>query len=212
MFAVFMFDHYLGIPYSHDMCPCTHCFPDKKPCHDTCRSDTVSCPLFRDHTIIQQPADLTTLTNTYTAEAVKFIKVSSIFVPVRPCQFLVHCQISNQTSQIWSRAADFGPSCIRDLISECIVKFSEFRSVWNKILSLPRLPPPSPSSVLRPPVLQSVKQKIFRRFFVGTRLVRWKNHGNLRKSPSKDEKLLMIFSDEEIMVSFFKVIFPPQDF
>ena len=75
MFNVFMFDHYLGIPYSHDMCPCTHCFPDKKACHDTCRPDTVSCPLYRDNTIIQQPADLTTLTNTYTQEAVKFIEV-----------------------------------------------------------------------------------------------------------------------------------------
>ena len=75
MFNVFMFDHYLGLPYSHDMCPCTHCFPGKKACHDTCRPDTVSCPLYRDNTIIQQPADLTTLTNTYTQEAVKFIKV-----------------------------------------------------------------------------------------------------------------------------------------
>ena len=71
----FRFDHYLGIPYSHDMCPCTECFPGQ-PCHDSCRPDTVSCPLFRDQTIIQQPADLTTLTNTYTQEAVKFIKVN----------------------------------------------------------------------------------------------------------------------------------------
>ena len=91
------------------------------------------------------------------------------------------------------------------------MKFSELRSVWNKVLALPRLPPASPPTVLRPSVLQSVKQKIFRRFFAGTRLVGWKDHGNLGKSPSKEEKLLMIFSDEEIMVSFFKLIFPPQD-
>ena len=124
---------------------------------------------------------------------------------------LICCQRSNQSCQIWSRGGDFGPSCIRDLISECIVKFSEFRSVGNRILSLPRLPPASSPTVLRTTVLQSVRQKIFRRFFAGTRLVCWKDHGNPRKSPSKEEKLLMIFSDEEIMVSFLKVIFPPQD-
>ena len=134
------------------------------------------------------------------------------FILLRPCRFLVCCQISNQSSQISSRGADFGPSCTRDLISECIGKFSEFRSVWNKILALPRLPPASPPTVLQPAVLQSVKQKIFWRFFAGTRLVRWKDHGNPRQSPSKEEKLLMIFSDEEIMVSFFTVIFPPQDY
>ena len=80
MFHVFMFDHYLGIPYSHDMCPCTQCFPHQRPCHDSCRPDTVSCPLYRDQTIIQQPAQLTTLTNTYTAEAVKFIKVKIFYL------------------------------------------------------------------------------------------------------------------------------------
>ena len=43
------FDHYLGVPYSHDMCPCHVCFPGpgNQTCHDTCRPDTVSCPLYR---------------------------------------------------------------------------------------------------------------------------------------------------------------------
>ena len=106
MFAVFMFDHYLGIPYSHDMCPCTHCFPDKKPCHDTCRPDTVSCPLFRDHTIIQQPADLTTLTNTYTAEAVKFIEVGEQYFC--PCPTL---SISSSLSNIQSNFSNLKSCC-----------------------------------------------------------------------------------------------------
>ena len=69
------FDHYLGVPYSHDMCPCSSCFPGQAPCHDTCRPDTVSCPLYRDLAIIQQPTQLTSLSLTYTNEAVKFIKV-----------------------------------------------------------------------------------------------------------------------------------------
>ena len=104
MFAVFMFDHYLGIPYSHDMCPCTHCFPDKKPCHDTCRPDTVSCPLYRDQTIIQQPAQLTTLTNTYTAEAVKFIKVKIFYL-------VTTLSISSLLSNIQSKFSNLKSWC-----------------------------------------------------------------------------------------------------
>ncbi|XP_047738755.1 arylsulfatase A [Hyalella azteca] len=34
------FDDYLGVPYSHDMCPCYACFPDK-PCYDMCWSGHV---------------------------------------------------------------------------------------------------------------------------------------------------------------------------
>ena len=71
------FDHYLGIPYSHDMCPCHVCFTTGNvTCHGTCRPDTVSCPLYRDEAIIQQPADLTSLDSLYTREAVKYIEVS----------------------------------------------------------------------------------------------------------------------------------------
>ena len=70
------FDHYLGVPYSHDMCPCRTCYPGGMPCHDKCRPDTVSCPLYRDSKIIAQPVDLTTLNNLYTREAVKFMQTS----------------------------------------------------------------------------------------------------------------------------------------
>ena len=113
MFPVFMFDHYLGIPYSHDMCPCSQCFPHHQPCHDPCRPDTVSCPLVRDNTIIQQPAILTTLTNTYTQEAVKFIKVKIEIdkIELLPCQawsnkafvFLRPLPISGLLSNIQSK-------------------------------------------------------------------------------------------------------------
>merc|ERR1711892_1015329 len=70
------FDHYLGVPYSHDMCPCNICFPGSLPCHGTCRPDTVSCPLYKDNEIISQPVDLTTLNHLYTKEAAKFIETS----------------------------------------------------------------------------------------------------------------------------------------
>lgn len=43
----FGFDHYLGLPYPQDMCPCPTCFPGPEPCHGPCSDDMVSCPLYR---------------------------------------------------------------------------------------------------------------------------------------------------------------------
>ncbi|XP_050712448.1 arylsulfatase A-like [Eriocheir sinensis] len=73
----FGFDHYLGVPYSHDMCPCLTCFPGPKPCYDTCWSDRVSCPLFSNTTIIEQPVDLLTLTQRFIDNATAFINESA---------------------------------------------------------------------------------------------------------------------------------------
>ncbi|XP_076033550.1 arylsulfatase A-like isoform X2 [Oratosquilla oratoria] len=67
------FDEYLGIPYSHDMCPCLKCFPNNQPCFDTCWEEDVSCPLFSNASIVEQPADLTSLTTRYVDGALRFI-------------------------------------------------------------------------------------------------------------------------------------------
>lgn len=69
----FGFDGYYGIPYSHDMCPCRTCFPEDGPCYDLCWQQDVSCPLFNNTDIIEQPADLTTLTERYVNRALSFI-------------------------------------------------------------------------------------------------------------------------------------------
>ncbi|KAG0698665.1 Arylsulfatase A [Chionoecetes opilio] len=67
------FDHYLGLPYSHDMCPCPTCFPGR-PCHDNCWGGTrVSCPLYSNGTIVEQPVDLLTLTSRLVQTAVTFM-------------------------------------------------------------------------------------------------------------------------------------------
>jgi arylsulfatase A len=47
------FDSYYGIPYSNDMIP---------------------CPILRNETVVEEPADQTTLTERYTAESVQFIR------------------------------------------------------------------------------------------------------------------------------------------
>lgn len=71
------FDHYLGIPYSHDSCPCIICFYPNQSCFDRCAASTAPCPLFEDDKIIQQPVDLTTLTQRYTDAATAFIQKSA---------------------------------------------------------------------------------------------------------------------------------------
>lgn len=65
------FDEYLGIPYSVDM----GCSP-WKPCADS--KDLFSVlPLVKDNgTIVEQPADLSKLTQTYYQSAVDFINRS----------------------------------------------------------------------------------------------------------------------------------------
>jgi arylsulfatase A len=71
------FDSYLGIPYSHDMCPCVTCFPGGESCLSDCHDGDVSCPLFDGEKVAEQPVDLATLTEKYTAEATRFIKTSA---------------------------------------------------------------------------------------------------------------------------------------
>ena len=75
------FDQYLGIPYSHGMCPCLKCFAidarnGSSSCYNKCRTWNVGCPVFSDETIIEQPTDFTLLTNKYTRAAVEFIQGS----------------------------------------------------------------------------------------------------------------------------------------
>ncbi|OXB64819.1 hypothetical protein ASZ78_006557 [Callipepla squamata] len=84
--AAIGFDYYLGIPYSHDMgctdtpgynvppCPpCpqhgTACSPANKDCYTD-----VALPLFENHTIIQQPVNLSSLAERYMEAAARFIQ------------------------------------------------------------------------------------------------------------------------------------------
>ncbi|XP_050691048.1 arylsulfatase A-like [Eriocheir sinensis] len=75
--AHFGFDHYLGLPYSQDLCPCHTCFPGPEPCQGTCFDDRVSCPLYSNTTIIEQPVDLLTLTQRLVDDATAFISESA---------------------------------------------------------------------------------------------------------------------------------------
>jgi arylsulfatase A-like enzyme len=54
------FDHYYGIPYSNDMD----------------RGDSPPVPILRDTTVVEQPAEQSTLTKRYTGEALRFIRES----------------------------------------------------------------------------------------------------------------------------------------
>lgn len=65
------FDYYYGIPYTHSWCPHFVCFYPNEPC-DPVKDSTLTqpgCPVFRDTTIVEQPADFTTLSVKYSKEA-----------------------------------------------------------------------------------------------------------------------------------------------
>ncbi|XP_065912186.1 arylsulfatase A-like [Dysidea avara] len=67
------FDYFLGLPYSHDMCPCYVCFYPQEACYDDCRPESTPCPLYENDKIIQQPADFLKLSETYSSAATGFI-------------------------------------------------------------------------------------------------------------------------------------------
>ncbi len=67
------FDHYYGIPYSNDM-DRDPTGPKGQAVFQDPRVEHFRVPLMRDETIIERPANQTTLTQRYTAEAVKFIQ------------------------------------------------------------------------------------------------------------------------------------------
>ncbi len=67
------FDFNFGLPHSNDMNP-----SPVAPKHANTRADQRSewwnAPLYRNHDLVEQPADQSTLTQRYTAEATKFIR------------------------------------------------------------------------------------------------------------------------------------------
>ena len=71
------FDYYLGIPYSHDMCPTNICFYPNNSCLEKNRAGDTPCPVFENTEILQQPADMTTLAERYSNAATGFIKANA---------------------------------------------------------------------------------------------------------------------------------------
>ncbi|XP_076125187.1 arylsulfatase A [Alosa pseudoharengus] len=73
------FDSYLGIPYSHDMGPCSNltCFPPDVKCFGFCDRGVVTVPVMHDEVIVQQPADFLQLETAYSKFATNFIRRSA---------------------------------------------------------------------------------------------------------------------------------------
>lgn len=72
------FDHFLGIPYCHDMGPCKNltCFPPDVKCYGMCDINTVTVPLMQNEVIKQQPVNFLDLERTYSDFATNFITTS----------------------------------------------------------------------------------------------------------------------------------------
>ncbi|KAG8138570.1 hypothetical protein E2320_004446 [Naja naja] len=73
------FDHFLGVPYSHDQGPCQNltCFPPNTRCFGVCDQGVVPVPLFLNWSIAQQPIYFPHLVGHYHAFARDFITISA---------------------------------------------------------------------------------------------------------------------------------------
>ncbi|KAL4659514.1 arylsulfatase A isoform X1 [Arapaima gigas] len=73
------FDHYVGVPYSHDQGPCSNltCFPPDIKCFGTCDVGLVAVPLMINDTIKQQPIGFPDLEKKYSDFAREFILTSA---------------------------------------------------------------------------------------------------------------------------------------
>ena len=67
------FDTYLGIPYSNDMDRVADS-PRGREAFWHPKVEYWNCPLMRDTKVVERPADQTTITKRYTAEAIRFIR------------------------------------------------------------------------------------------------------------------------------------------
>ncbi|KAM9311051.1 arylsulfatase A [Gastrophryne carolinensis] len=70
------FQHFLGVPYSHDQGPCKNliCFPPDTRCYGTCDLGETLLPLFLHEKILQQPVDFTNLVPLYEQFSKSFIQ------------------------------------------------------------------------------------------------------------------------------------------
>eukprot|EP01052_Picozoa_sp_SAG31_P062478 SAG31_NODE_21454_length_549_cov_1.017778_2_plen_115_part_01 len=73
------FNEYYGVPHGLGACPCFGCFPQadgigRTSCAIRCQPSCAPCPVFNGTDIVQQPADLLTLSDKYGSAAEAFIK------------------------------------------------------------------------------------------------------------------------------------------
>ncbi|XP_066448320.1 arylsulfatase A [Eleutherodactylus coqui] len=69
------FQHFLGVPYSHDQGPCQNltCFPPNTRCYGTCDLGETLLPVFLDEKIVQQPVNFPGLVPLYEQFSKEFI-------------------------------------------------------------------------------------------------------------------------------------------
>ncbi|KAF2354085.1 Sulfatase N-terminal [Trinorchestia longiramus] len=126
------FDDYLGVPYSHDMCPCYVCFPDDKPCYDTCWDTHVSCALISNTTIVEQPTPLPSLAAKLLQKATDFLEQRAQdkdpFFLYMPFMHVHHPQFS---------AAEFEGKSTRGIFGEALLELDH--SIHSVVQTLDRL-------------------------------------------------------------------------
>ncbi len=106
------FDSYLGIPYSNDMDRVAES-PTGMLAFQEPKSDYWNVPLMRNETILQRPADQTTITKRYTQEAVEFITQNK----ERP--FFLYLPYTMPHVPLF-RSADFSNKSLRGLFGDVV--------------------------------------------------------------------------------------------
>lgn len=103
------FDYYLGIPYSHDMCPTVICFYPNGKCLEGNRAGDSPCPIYENTKILQQPADMTTLAERYSSAATGFIKDNAGKNPFFLYMAFSHTHKPNFASKMFVNTTIRGP-------------------------------------------------------------------------------------------------------
>ncbi|XP_047735557.1 arylsulfatase A [Hyalella azteca] len=97
------------------MCPCYVCFPDK-PCYDMCWSGHVSCPLYINTTIMEQPTPLPSLAGKLLSKATQFLESNArdgtSFFLYMPFMHVHHPQFSSAEIDEESARGIFGDALL----------------------------------------------------------------------------------------------------
>ena len=134
------FDHYLGLPYSNDM--------NGSGKVDAKGNLSPQLPLLRDEKVIEAPADQDTLTERYTAEAVKFITANkerpfflylphtAVHVPIHPGKAFQDKSANGRYGD-WVEEVDWSVGRVLDAIKELkldsrtLVLFTSDNGPWK---------------------------------------------------------------------------------
>ncbi|NWS87928.1 ARSA Arylsulfatase, partial [Toxostoma redivivum] len=139
------FDHFLGVPYSHDQGPCQNltCFPPDTKCFGICDQGVVPLPLLWNQSIIQQPVAFPELVPLYNKFSRDFIADCAR----RNLPFLLYYASHVGMGGFGGAGVGKGPSGGRVTLAPChpchCPLCQRVPGAWWQLLLVPVVPSPS---------------------------------------------------------------------